>query len=580
MTQAAPAKAVSVYHPLAKLRQTASTSKFVTHIESGVLYSPRPKISIPVCSIYTTVKHFLSAAGHKEAAVDSTKSHTRGELLRAIERCAAGFQSLGVKAGDHVCAHLRNSVDGFVALFALIFAGATVVLCDTAVTDAELLEQMRIADTDYVVTDPQNADKMRTVCDEMKVDVQKRFVLGEAREFISLATLDSFNENQFQEVDVADTRNTVAAICFTSGATGRAKAIEITHYAFVASLIQNRSVAMCDETDVFLAWSPIMHLSGFVFTMQAVCVGSTCVIVPPALTVNEFVNVCTKYSVTALCSFPGRLYSLAQGMKSSGVQVDSVRRLCVGGGPVNEALARHVLDAFPKLRNLRNLYGLVECGGLLTSPGLSEINCIDVGFPAPNVQLKFLCLNTREPVGPNVHGEIAFRTPSVMRGYYRNAKRTAAVLDSNGWCLTGDVGYYDESGRVYLVERVRELVRCMDNQVVPAELEALIRQSFPAVAEVGVVGLPHPEYGEAAAAFVVLRRGEEHRPITADDVTRVVAASVSCRDGQVTLAKHKHLIGGVYFPASLPRTETGQVLRSALRKDPSYRVARNTSNIT
>ncbi|KAH9382424.1 hypothetical protein HPB48_020431 [Haemaphysalis longicornis] len=92
--------------------------------------------------------------------------------------------------------------------------------------------------------------------------------------------------------------------------------------------------------------------------------------------------------VTALYSFPGRLYSLVQAMKSSGTQVDSMRKLCVGGGPVNEALARHVLDAFPKLRNLRNLYGLVECGGLLTSPGLSEINCVDVGFPTPNVELK------------------------------------------------------------------------------------------------------------------------------------------------------------------------------------------------
>lgn len=579
MAQVPAAHAVSVYHPLAKLRQTASTSSFVTQIENGVLYSPRPKVSIPVCSIYTAVKKFLSAAGHKTAAVDYTKTYSRQALLHAIERYAAGFQSLGVKAGEHVCVHLRNSVDSFVAVFALIFAGATVVLCDTSLTNAELRTQMTNADAEYVVTDPQNADKMRAVCDEMKVDVKKRFVLGDAPDFISLASFDSLDEKEFRAVDVADTWNSVAAICYTSGATGMAKAIEITHYSFVANLIQNRSVAMADETDVFLAWNPIMHTSGFLFTMLSVCIGSTCIIVSPTVTVSEFVDICTKYTVTALYSFPGRLYSLVQQMKASGTCVDSMRKLCVGGGPVNESLARHVLDAFPKLCNLRNLYGLVECGGLLTSPGLSEINCVDVGFPTPNVELKFVRLNTRKPAGPNVPGEIAFRTPSAMRGYYKNAKRTDKVLEPNGWCLTGDVGYYDESGRVYLVERVHELVRCMDNRVVPEELEALILQSFPAVAEVGVVGLPHHDYGEAAAAFVVLREGEDQQ-ITGDDIMRVVAASVSCRDGEVSLAKHKHLIGGVYFPRSLPHTETGRVLRSALRNDPSYRVERKSSPVS
>ncbi|KAH9382425.1 hypothetical protein HPB48_020432 [Haemaphysalis longicornis] len=275
----------------------SGTSKFVAHTENGVLHSPRPKSSIPVCSIYTAVKRFLSTVGHKTAAVDSTKTCSREELLHAIERYAAGFQSLGVKAGDHVCVHLRNSIDGFVTVFALIFAGATVILCDTSVTDTELLAQMTSADTEYVVTDPQNVDRMRTVCDEMKVNVKKRFMLGEAPEFISLASFDSLDEKEFREVNVADTRNTVAAICYTSGATGTAKAIEISHYSFVASLIQNRSVALSDETDVFLAWSPIMHLSGFLFTMQAICIGSTSIIVSPALTVKEFVDVCNKYTV-------------------------------------------------------------------------------------------------------------------------------------------------------------------------------------------------------------------------------------------------------------------------------------------
>ncbi|XP_075752405.1 putative 4-coumarate--CoA ligase 2 isoform X2 [Rhipicephalus microplus] len=437
-------------------------------IENKILYSPYPTLAIPVCSVYTCVKSFLSIAGNRPVAVDYTTSYTRQELLLALERYAAGFQSHGLKLGDHVCVHMRNSVDAFVAVFSLIFAGATIVLAKTSLTTRELLYQMTDGDATYIVTDPPNADKVRKVCDELKIPEKARFVLGEAPGFTSILGFVHMDPKQFREVPVADPRNTIAGISYTSGTTGLPKGVEITHFSFVANIVLSKDITASDETDVFLAWNPITHMSGFMFTMLGICIGSTCVIVSPALTFNQFIDVCNKYQI------------------------------------LNKS----------------------------------------------NEQL----------MGPNEPGELLFRTPSVMRGYYKRPKETAEILLKDGWCSSGDVIYYDHNGRLHYLDRLKEMIKCMDNQVVPAELEDLIMSKCPAIAEVCVLGLPHPEYGEAAAAFVIPH--ERHKgEVTEDDIKKVVADN---------LAKHKHLYGGVYFPPSLPRTDTGKLQKNLIRKNPCF----------
>ncbi|XP_054922966.1 uncharacterized protein [Dermacentor andersoni] len=547
--------------PLSRLRRSSSAEKLRPHIENNVLYSPHAKVNVPVCSIYSAVKAFLSAAGSKLAVVDYYRSYTRQELLRVIERHAVGFQSLGVRKGHHVCIHLRNSVDAFVTAFALVFAGATVVLCNTSLKHRELLMRMTNSEATHVVTDPPNAEKIGKVCDEVSMPEKSRFVLGEAAGFISILGFEHMEEKDFREVAVPDPRNTLAALAYSSGTGGLAKGIEITHYSFVANMVQNKNCMASDETDVLLAWNPITHTCGFLFTMLAACVGSTCVVVSPALTYNQFIDVCNKYQVSSLFGFPSRIHRLMQEMQRSRVRLESVRKLCIAGCSVTEPLMREALAVFPNLRNFRNLYGVAECCGLLAAPGQDEINCSDVGFPTPNVALKFVCLQTGCALGPHEHGEVTFRTASMMRGYYKLPRETAEIVDANGWCRTGDLAFYDESGRVHVVERLKEMIKCMDNQVAPAELEELILSSCPAVAEVGVVGLPHPDYGEVPTAFVTRKPGQD---ISEKEIKKLVAEN---------LATYKQLLGGVYFPASLPRMETtGKLLRSVLRMDPNYRM--------
>lgn len=530
-------------------------------MENGILYSPYPKVEVPVCSVYTLVKSHLKVVGDKIAVMDYTTTYTRAELLRVIERFAAGYQSLGIKSGDHICVHVRNSVDSFVAMFGLIFAGATVVLAKPSLLHGELLYQMQDADATGILTDQPNAEKARKVCDELKIPDKVRLVLGEAPGYISVLGFARLDEKNFREVPVPDPRNAVVGLIYTSGTTGLPKAVEVSHYSFVANLVQNSLVLPCEPADIFLGWNPITHVSGFLFTMAVVCIGAPSVILTPALTFNQFVDVCTKYKVSALYSFANRLKDLVNEMLRTNTRLEGVRILISGGSMVTEQLARKAPTVFPNLVNFRAIYGLSEGMGLNCSPEIDQINYADIGVPTPNVAFKFLSIKDGKPVGVNEHGEIYFRTPAVMRGYYKKPEATAQFLNAEGWCRSGDLGYYDENYRVHYVERLKEMIKCMDNQVVPSELEVLIYSLCPAVQEVCVVGLPHPEYGEAAAAFVILKKDQQGK-LTADDIKEVVAGN---------LAKHKHLYGGVYFPDTLPRTETAKVKRSELQKNKAYR---------
>ncbi|XP_037568191.1 luciferin 4-monooxygenase-like [Dermacentor silvarum] len=169
-------------------------------------------------------------------------------------------------------------------------------------------------------------------------------------------------------------------------------------------------------------------------------------------------------------------------------------------------------------------------------------------------------LFTDQKLGPHKIGEICYHTPCMARGYYKRPKESVELFDEEGWCKSGDAGYYDEDGRLYIVERLKQLIKCMDNQVAPMELEELLlREQSADIAEVSVVGLPHSDYGEAPAAAIVLT--QEGRAKNPELLATSIKATVESH-----LAVHKHLHGGVFFVDSLPKTDTAKVKRHELAR--------------
>ncbi|KAK8761001.1 hypothetical protein V5799_027732 [Amblyomma americanum] len=167
-----------------------------------------------------------------------------------------------------------------------------------------------------------------------------------------------------------------------------------------------------------------------------------------------------------------------------------------------------------------NIYGMTEsCGLILSQPitGKPQIG-VDVGVPVTMAEVKVEDVTTGEKLGPHETGEICYRSESVVKSYYKRPKENAELVDLEGWRKSGDCGYYDDDGRFYIVGRLKQMIKCMDNQVVPAELEELLlREHAAEIAELSVVGLPHREFGEVPAAAAVLteegRRRDRHRLI-------------------------------------------------------------------
>lgn len=193
--------------------------------------------------------------------------------------------------------------------------------------------------------------------------------------------------------------------------------------------------------------------------------------------------------------------------------------------------------------------------GFISYSPLESANYKTVGFPNTNLEVKIVSLESSNMKGlpANEAGEILFRGPNMMKGYYKNSKATKGTITEDGWLRTGDIGYYNEDGLLFVTDRLKELIKVNALQVAPAELEHILR-NHPDVNEAAVVGIPHPKCGEVPKAFIVRRPGSK---TTEAEIQDYVAKQVS---------KHKHLTGGIVFIEHIPKTSSGKILRREIKK--------------
>lgn len=526
-------------------------------IRDGIVHSPFPNVDIPKRTFYEAAKSALLVNPSKIALGDDLQSITRAELLVRLQRYALGFQQNGVRPGDRVCVHISNSVENFVALCGCIVAGATVVLAKPSLTERELLYQISDSDSTHLLVEPGLAEKTLRAASTLKL--KGLFATGQANGFVSTASFLELDEASFKEIPISDPRENVLSVIYTSGTTGLPKGVEITHYSFLANIELSRWTFCWDESDVVLLPTPITHGSGLLCITISVLRGTTCVILPPNASLEMMASAVDSYKATAAVILPSNLQTLVNDMTRTGRRLGTLRCICTGGSSITQPQYTAVRDAFgPSLKCFANTYGMTEALGILCSPSNSGAIGIDVGFPAPMTRIKIVDRVTRQRLGPHQTGEICFRTETIMRGYYKRPKETAEFFDEEGWGMSGDAGYYDEDGRIHFVQRFKEMLKCMDNQVVPTELETLLfREHSDDIIDVCVVGIPNPKYGEAPAAAVVLRHsaGEDHRDDFAQKIKATIAESCSFP---------KHLHGGVFFLDSLPKTESGKPNRAAV----------------
>ncbi|KHJ90442.1 AMP-binding enzyme [Oesophagostomum dentatum] len=306
----------------------------------------------------------------------------------------------------------------------------------------------------------------------------------------------------------------MALLPYSSGTTGSPKGVILTHKNFSTMLsiidrhFNDYVVGKLGDSDWdyhdenVLLMLPFYHIYGFGLMNQTLINGSTGIIFAKFEPITFF-NAIQTYKPKMLLLVPPILLLLAKHSMAANYDLSSVQFVLTGAAPAGKDLCDEFLSKYKNVRYLAQAYGMTECGMASHLPPLdSRTNFTNVGKLIATFQQKIISTSTGEEVPDGERGEICVRSPTIMKGYLNRAEATAETVDSEGWLHTGDIGFVDEKGQTYIVDRLKELIKVKGLQVAPAELEDILL-SHKEIQDAAVIGVPDEKTGERPRAYVV-----------------------------------------------------------------------------
>lgn len=524
-------------------------------IEDRVVRSSTPDPPIPDVDYAEHLRTVWSKFKERTALIkaDTGERCSYQQLEDACCRVAHGLSGLGFQPGDMAGIHCDSSLDAMLAFYGTVFAGGSMVFAKPSLTARDVNFQFKDTKPTVVFCDEENASKAVEACESLPC-VKTLVIFGQREGMVSFSTLRQGPRAASASLPKRDP-SSVVAVLYSSGTTGLPKGTLLTHRNLVAHLVatsQDSSSAI-DLTDVLLGTAPFTHVSGLLFN-NAVFGNGACLVILCGLEPSDLLPAIDKYKATLMFQFPTFLQKLVRSPLLEKYDVSSLKKVYVGGSTMPSVVAEETLKVL-SLNTFGQAYSLSETFGGGTIAPQGYIDYESVGQPTCLTRIKVVDVNTGEKLGPRQTGELRIKCPSATIGYLNNPTACANLYDEEGFVRTGDIGYYSEVGDFYVVDRIKEMFKCMDQQVAPSEIEDLLMQ-HDAVKEAAVVGVPHAEFGEAPRAFVVLRQGFTANEATVAELQNHVSAKMS---------RHKQLHGGVEFVTSIPKSDTGKNLRRDLR---------------
>ncbi len=476
------------------------------------------------------------------------RTWTYGEMMERIDRFAAVLAAGGVQRGDRVGYLGLNHPNFFITMFGANRLGATFVPINFRLAGPELVFIATDSGIHTIVADDMHMPVLETVRPELPC---ARFIGSEAGgdgwEVMDelIAATDPIEDGVVVETDE------IALIMYTSGTTGQPKGAMLTHGNICWNNINAlHAVDLCTD-EVALVVAPLFHIGGLNVTTLICWQKGGEIVLHRAFDPGAALEAINEHGITNMFGVPAMFLFMSQHPKFDETDFTSARVFVVGGAPVPEPLTKVYLG---KGVPFAQGYGLTETAPMAT-------------FLLPDYALEkvgsagFACLYTDVQVfgedgqlmPAGERGEICIKGPNVMLGYWNRPDATAEAIDEQGWFHSGDIGYLDQDGFLFVVDRLKDMVISGGENVYPAEVESVLYE-HPKIAEVAIIGMPDERWGEAVTAVVVCTEGAE---ITLDEL----------RDfGQERLAKYK-LPSRLHTVDALPRNPAGKVLKFELREE-------------
>jgi len=511
-----------------------------------IFKSPYPDLEIPERNLADVVMHRAAELADKPAMIDgpSGRTYTYGQLQAMIKKFAAGLSARGFQKGDVLAIYMPNTPEYGIAFLGTATIGGINTTINSLYSPKEVAFQLNDSGAKFLLTIPQFMDNASQAVTESSVE--EIFVLGEAEGATPFAALLN-NDGDIPPVKI-DPAEDLVALPYSSGTTGLSKGVMLTHKNLVANMLLASSQGHADENDVFLGLLPFFHIYGMVLILNLGLYQGGTMVTIPRFELEQFLDIAQKYKLTYMSLVPPLVLALAKSPQVDDYDLSSLRMIGSGAAPLGKELEEAASERLGCI--VYQGYGLTEVSGAshINPPDPANIKSGSVGPPLANCLSRVVDVETGEDLGPNQHGEIWIKGPFVMKGYLNNPEATASTIDADGWFHSGDIGYVDDDGYFYIVDRLKELIKYKAYQVAPAELEALLLV-HPAIADAAVIPSPDEEAGEVPKAFVVLK--EE---ITPQEIMDWVA-------GQV--AFHKK-IRRLEIVDEIPKSSSGKILRRVL----------------
>ena len=471
---------------------------------------------------------------------------TYGQLRDDVARVRGGLSRIGVARGDRVALLCGNGLYFVETYLAVLGLGAVIVPLNPQSPAPEIQREIVTTGAAVVLVEPVAAAAWKSI-DPASIPSVRHVIATDANGLDTEVQFD--NLAAAEPIDIVEVdESALAALMFTSGTAGSPRAAMLSHGNLMANLQQGRSApGRIVADDVVYGVLPMFHIFGLNVVLGLTLHNGATLVLVQRFDPSTAIDSIRDRGITVIPGAPPMWVDFSRFDEAAADSFAGVRLALTGAAKMPEEAIRRLQQRFGL--QLAEGYGLTEASPVVTSSAGMPLKVGSVGKVLDGVTVRVVD-ESGDDVLQGDAGEIWVKGANVFQGYLDDPEQTARVLTADGWLRTGDVAVTDDDGYLYLVDRAKDLIIVSGFNVYPAEVEDVISQ-HPAVAEVGVAGVPHPHSGEAVKAWVVVRDG-----MTVDEDTLITW----CND---RLARYK-CPSKVLFVEQLPRNVSGKLLRRSL----------------
>ena len=467
---------------------------------------------------------------------------TYADMFARSAQYAGALQKLGVKAGDRVAVQVEKTPDTLMLYLGTIRAGGVFLPLNTAYTPAEIGYFVGDAEPAVFVCDPARADVLAGTAQKAGARLHTLDQNGEGSLSLLADQMPTDYDNRPREDD------DLAAILYTSGTTGRSKGAMLTHGNLASNSQTMVKYWQFTEDDVLLHALPIFHTHGLFVATNCLMMAGGSMLFLPKFDLDQVLAALPK--ATAMMGVPTFYTRLLASDRFTRDVAAHMRLFISGSAPLSAEVHKEFRERTGHA--ILERYGMTETNMNTSNPYDGARRPGTVGFPLPGVGLRVVDARTGRELPDGEVGIIEIKGPNVFLGYWRMPEKTAQEFRADGYFITGDMGRVDEDGYVSIVGRSKDLIISGGFNVYPAEVEALLDE-LPGVAESAVIGVPHPDFGEAVVAVLAPKPGAE----LGQDA---VQASLNDRLAKFKQPKKVHIL------ETLPRNTMGKIQKNVLRE--------------